>query len=98
MGYRINVTKVRCPCCSGGGKAPMLGIGCQWCGATGRLSPAKAERFADLLLAIGRGGYIAGDHDLADCRAMEIRAAEITAFLKSLPSPTPPLTTAQQEA
>lgn len=82
--YRLNVKAVRCPCCKGTGVAKILPIGCMWCRSAGRLSPEKAERYADQLIGIARGGYIAGDHDLKDCREMEAEASRVMSFLTTI--------------
>ena len=85
------VTKIVCPSCEGSGildlfSGPHGSLPCQWCQGAKRLPAAEAEKYADWQYTIGIGGFIAGDHDLPDAKAMEAKARAIFALLGTKPT------------
>lgn len=71
-GYRI--TKIVCPSCKGSGRAGLFDISCLWCGGSKRLRVWDVDAWSQQVWVLAGGGYIAGDHSLEDCRAMEAEA------------------------
>ncbi|MGY6246217.1 hypothetical protein ACXIUS_01550 [Bosea thiooxidans] len=71
-GFRI--TKIVCPSCKGSGRSDLFDIKCLWCRGAKRLSVADVDAWSAQVWVIAGGGYIAGDHSLADCRTMEAEA------------------------
>lgn len=78
------IVAVLCPCCEGSGKARLFDMKCQWCVGSGRVAPPVALRYAGWLDAIATGGFLAGDHDLADAKQMHRAADDVRAFVGRL--------------
>lgn len=76
---------VKCPCCHGKKKSPQLGLRCMWCEGKGRVEGKTAKQYADQVYMLAGGGYIAGDHDLADMRQMEADAEAVYKTIKKTP-------------
>lgn len=86
---RAKVVAVVCPSCKGTGKSPALLWQCAWCAGERRIGVAQALRWADTSEMLGRGGYICGDHDLADMHRMVAEAIAVRACIHAhVGSPT----------
>lgn len=72
-----------CPHCLGTGNAQHLPIQCQWCRGIKRVSPARAEHYANHVEMLGCSGYICGDHNQQDMREMVAEATAIRANAKN---------------
>ncbi len=83
------VVRMVCPCCCGSGSSDFVIRGaafvCGWCRGDGRVQTATALRYADHLFIIAGGGFIAGDHDLADMREIEAQAEAVYALAQIAP-------------
>lgn len=74
---RARLKLVICPSCKGTGKSPCLGWTCAWCIGLRRVPVETALQYADQVETLGQGGYICGDHDVADMRRMEAEGMAI---------------------
>lgn len=81
---KARLKAIICPCCSGTKRSPSIGYDCMWCNGTGRVPVVTALRFADQTEAIGRGGYVCGDHDIDDRNRMVAEARAVRAFVADL--------------
>ena len=73
----MKVVAIKCPSCKGSGKFMSLKFTCLWCKGELKLRKAAALRFADQLVTLGVGGFICGDHDIADQKKMLREADQI---------------------
>lgn len=84
------ITKIICPSCEGTGDCDLFStpnghVACLWCAGTRRLMVAEAVRYADHIYMLGVGGYICGDHDLADADRMKAKAEAVCALAQQTP-------------
>lgn len=76
------IVAIKCPSCNGSGTFMSEStIKCMWCKGVKKIRKNDALRFANHLVTLGIGGFICGDHDLADQKRMLKEADAIcTAF------------------